>query len=82
MADTRCVNPAYQLDIDVMILEHLLYHAIRAQFESLRPRYEKQTGHDNDEIPFRGREREAERLLHAFDSKYILTFFGSLTVND
>ncbi len=30
---TRCANPEYQLDVDVMILEYLLYAAIKAYFK-------------------------------------------------
>ena len=67
MADTRCVDPEYQLDVDVMILEHLLYHAIRAHFHALRPRFEKQAHAQNDEHSRKHEEQEAQRSLHAFD---------------
>ncbi|KPI44506.1 uncharacterized protein AB675_8457 [Cyphellophora attinorum] len=30
MGDTRCANPEYQFDVDVLMLEYLLHHAIRA----------------------------------------------------
>ena len=36
MADTRCVNPEYQLDVDLMILEYLLHHALRSFFDSTK----------------------------------------------
>lgn len=35
MVDTRCANPALQLDVDVMVLEYTLHQAIRAQFDLL-----------------------------------------------
>ena len=69
MADTRCVNPEYQLDVDVLILEYLLYNAIRAQFKVLRPRYEAEIEVIAGEPAFDIDKTEAERLLCAFDGK-------------
>lgn len=35
MSDTRCADPTLQIDVDVMVLEYLLYQATRAQFQAL-----------------------------------------------
>ncbi|EXJ95682.1 hypothetical protein A1O1_00805 [Capronia coronata CBS 617.96] len=35
MVDTRCANPELQLDVDQMILDYTLCHAIKAQFDLL-----------------------------------------------
>ena len=36
MSDSRCVNPAYGLDVDLMILEYLMHTTIKAQIEAAR----------------------------------------------
>lgn len=36
MADTRCANPEYQLDVDVMMVEYVVYKAVEAQLKLLR----------------------------------------------
>lgn len=36
MADTRCANPEYQLDVDVMIVEYIVYKAVEAQLKLFR----------------------------------------------
>ncbi|KIW43335.1 uncharacterized protein PV06_04447 [Exophiala oligosperma] len=56
MSDTRCADPDLQLDVDVMILEYTLYHAIKSQFGllSIGCRDATQT-------------TEANRLLTIFD---------------
>lgn len=35
MSDTRCADPTLQIDVDVMVLEYLLYQATGAQFQAL-----------------------------------------------
>lgn len=35
MAGTRCVNPEYQLEVDTMIVEYILYKSIEAQLQLL-----------------------------------------------
>lgn len=67
MTDTRCVNPEYQLDVDVMILEYLLYHAIRAQFDALRLKDENGQHVSIDADKADDRIPEAQRLLKTFD---------------
>lgn len=36
MADTRCANPEYQLDVDIMMVEYVVYKAVEAQLKLLR----------------------------------------------
>ena len=50
MADTRCVNPEYQLDVDQMILEYLLHQALRSFFESVKTPGIDEEGMKNDDI--------------------------------
>jgi hypothetical protein len=61
MADTRCVNPEYQLDVDTMILEYLLYQAIRSSCKA--PTINVQNG---SSVPD---DSDTERMLHAFDGE-------------
>ncbi|KIW14946.1 hypothetical protein PV08_07733 [Exophiala spinifera] len=56
MADTRCADADLQLDVDVMILEYTLYHAIKAQFDFLSSGRQDAT-----------RASESTRLLTIFD---------------
>ena len=69
MADTRCVNPANQLDVDVLILEYLLYNALRAEFSVLRPGCEVKSEEDTINSLPSSDVAEANRLLQAFDCK-------------
>ena len=71
MADTRCANPEYQLDVDVMILEHLLYHAVRAQFDALRAESEKQDLGNAHEQSLETSSGSANHLLYAFDCECV-----------
>ncbi len=82
MADTRCVNAEYQLDVDVMILEHLLYHAIRAQFNALKPNFDKQAHEQNDERSWEDKEQIAERSLHALYCGRILSSSTSILADE
>jgi len=36
MADTRCANPEYQLEVDTMSLEYLIYQCIKAQMDEFK----------------------------------------------
>lgn len=65
MADTRCVNPEYQLDVDVMILEYLLYQSIRAHFKASVLPSDRPVNQDG----ISALRDEANRLLLAFDCK-------------
>lgn len=66
MADTRCANPAYQLDVDIMILEYVLYHAIKCQLAVLTPSAEAgESPHTCVEL--QNRQGEAARLVAVFD---------------
>ena len=57
MADTKCANPEYQLDVDIMILEYTLYKTIQAQFDLLS------SGHQDE-----AKAIESTRILSIFDS--------------
>ena len=37
MADTRCVNPTFELDVDEMTLEYLVYSTLRAHLDEWNP---------------------------------------------
>jgi hypothetical protein len=64
MADTRRVNPEYQLDVDVMILEYLLYQAIRSSWKA--PSNSPQNGKSTPD------DTESERTSQAFDGELAL----------
>jgi hypothetical protein len=36
MVDTRCANPAYQLEADTISLEYLIYQCIKAQMDEFK----------------------------------------------
>ena len=61
MSDTRRANAAYQLDVDGMIFDYLLYHAIKSQLELLT--VESGNGHVDPEHELIN---TAERLLTTF----------------
>lgn len=42
MADTRCADPGLQLEVDLMILEYMLYQATKARLQALRAEQERQ----------------------------------------
>lgn len=37
MADTRCANPEYQLEVDEMTLEYLIYNTLKAHIDEWDP---------------------------------------------
>ncbi len=58
--DSRCADPELQLDVDIMILEYTLFHAIEAQFQLLANGPEG----DADQV----KRHEAVRRMAIFDS--------------
>jgi hypothetical protein len=61
MADNRCADPEYSLDVDEMILEYLLYNTTKAHLHDFRSR--QRPGSDS-----RGRStNSAATLLQVFD---------------
>ena len=71
MADTRVANPTYQLEVDEMILEYLLYHAIKSSLEEYPVGINVHDfGVDDKSAKDGGRHGEnAARLLAAFDGQ-------------
>lgn len=75
MVDTRCANPEYQLEVDVMTLEYLLYHAVRAQLAALKAERNDEMDDDDDYTADLEKKVTADRLLAMFDCECI-TFGG------
>lgn len=75
MADTRCADPEYQLDVDIMMLEYLLYHATKAYFRALQNSHgmESMTDDDNtnDEEDDSHDLEEASRGMNMFNGKCV-----------
>ena len=71
MVDTRCVNPMYQLDVDVMAIEYVLYKAIEAQHHLLKSLYQIQrpSSTSNDLHNVQNAAGAALRLVEIYDSK-------------
>ena len=73
MAQIRCADPAYQLDVDIMMLEYTLHHALRAQFDALfiiLAGHERSNDGNGDNLRD-GHEvlKTAKMLLQTFDGK-------------
>lgn len=66
MADTRCANPEYQLDVDVMILEYELYRAIAANIKALGPISRLRRKKDNT---WQNVKKIADQSVENFDSE-------------
>ena len=78
MADTRVANPAYHVEVDQMILEYLLYHAIKSSLEQYAVGL---NGHDfevdDNSVKDGGRhDEDAPRLLTSFDGKCYNIWLG------
>lgn len=63
MAETRCANPEYQVDVDVMMIDYALYHAIDAKLRSLKVSL---TGNRSER---EAANETADSLVRNFDSK-------------
>ena len=72
MADTRCVDPEYQLDVDVMMLEYLLHHAIQAQLRALQQLSASGQNGTRDFALHDSKNRlsDAKKLTRAFDGMF------------
>lgn len=76
MVDTRCVNPAYQLDVDVMAIEYVLYKAIEAQHHLLGSLYriQRMSSTANDLHNVQDAAEAALRLVEIYDSKAVSNY--------
>jgi hypothetical protein len=76
MGDTRCADPALQLDVDVLMFEYLLHNAIKSQLSAMDQSYNNEgvkTETDGEEL-----EATAQRLLIMFECEYYSVKFDSL----
>lgn len=70
MADTRCANPEFQLDVDIMMVEYTIYKAIEAQLKLLRSLSNTETVLTNGAFDAAtDHAQEARRLTETYDSK-------------
>jgi len=68
MAETRCANPEYQLEVDELMLDYLLYQCIKAHIDEFRARPIEHHA-EAEEL---GQSRDAStRLLQIFDSMFL-----------
>jgi hypothetical protein len=63
MADTRCANPAYQLEVDEMVLEYLVYNTLKAHIDEWNPDYRNATKPNGHRV------EKASKLLSTLDSE-------------
>ena len=61
MTDTRRANPIYGLEVDVMVLEYMLYSTIKAHLDEAKTRG----------IGESFRPETPQRLLQMFDCEYL-----------
>jgi hypothetical protein len=64
MADTRCANPAYQLEVDEMVLEYLVYNTLKAHIDEWNPDYRNATKPNGHRV------EKASKLLSTLDSEW------------
>jgi hypothetical protein len=64
MADTRCANPAYQLEVDEMVLEYLVYNTLKAHIDEWNPDYHNATKPNGHRL------EKASKLLSTLDSEW------------
>ena len=84
MADTRVANARYQLEVDEMILEYLLYHAIKSSLEEAAVGQNVPgNGGENDSVKDERRRREeTTRLLAIFDGTFPDIYSSGLAVRE
>lgn len=63
MADTRCANPAYQLEADEMVLEYLVYNTLKAHIDEWNPDYRNTARSSGHKV------EKASKLLSTLDSE-------------
>jgi hypothetical protein len=76
MADTRCANPAYQLDVDELTLEYLIYNTLKAHIDEWDPKYQSTSESTADEKT--ARKNQAPTLLALLDSAFPLSLIQFL----
>lgn len=69
MADTRCANPEYQLEVDEMTLEYLVYNTLKAHIDEWDPEYRK-ISTDEKSVPDTASKNQAPTLLAILDSEF------------
>lgn len=73
MADTRCANAEYQLEVDIMMIEYILYKAIHAQLRFLElSSYQTVTSNNDAETIDPDVAVEARGLSEIYDSEFQL----------
>jgi hypothetical protein len=65
MGDTRCADPALQLDVDTMMFEYLLYNAIQSQIRAMEEKNNRSGNNAREDDGVL--EATAQRLLTAFE---------------
>jgi hypothetical protein len=66
MSDTRCANPGYQLDVDEMTLEYLVYDTLKTCIDEWDPEYRERS---EDEKTRSLKPSKAPTLLSILDSE-------------
>lgn len=70
MAYTRCANPEYQLDVDIMMVEYVAYKAVEAQLSLLQSFSTTESSLTNGALDVAtSHAQEAVRLTEIYDSK-------------
>ena len=71
MADTRCANPSYQLDVDILMVEYVVYRAVEAHLKLLRSLTTSENFLTNGALDAAaGQAQEATRLTETYDSEF------------
>lgn len=70
MANTKCANPEYQLDVDILMVEYVVHRAVEAQLKVLRSLSITETSLTNGALDAAiNHAQEAVRLTEIYDSK-------------
>ena len=70
MADTRCANPEYQLDVDILMVEYTVYKAVEAHLSLLRSLSSSESPLSNGALVAAiDHAQEAVRLTEIYDSR-------------
>jgi hypothetical protein len=73
MADTRCANPEYQLEVDEMTLEYLVYNTLQAHIDELDPEYRKISTNEKSARDTASK-KQAPTLLAILDSEFVCPY--------
>lgn len=70
MADTRCANPEYQLDVDILMVEYVVHKAVEAQLKVLQSLSTTEKTLTNSALDAAvNHVQEAMRLTETYDSE-------------